>query len=682
LCNNKSKNKTQQSSRTSNSPSAAFKSPMTTTTEDDVGDDDEPAGSLPTTNFDVIVLGTGLAESLVASSAAKVGKKSILVLDANDRYGNSFGTLMEEEEEEEREEEEENKKKGWRVPEYLLRSGSVLETRDIAGRRTTGTVVGGGGEDVVDDDVVFSSRRRFSLDVAFKFSLGDDRLTEEVCNSEAYKYLEFKTLEKSFVGVAGRRRRKEEEEKTESEDFEFVPVPASRAEIFENARLSPAEKRGLMRFLKKARDVALEGTGVNYGRGDDANAPIGAPGTEYTLDAGGGGGGGGDDDDGDDSGTFARAFASDSTSNSSNSKNTSMKAFLMESPNDLSEVTSDAVTYCVSFCPSATTSMRGRASEMLKTYIRSMGKYGPETPQAGLIPLYGSGEVAQAFCRAAAVSGAITALRQPIRKIERKNGERCIEVVTNGGRVLTCEKLVLGDAQGDIEMVGFSDDETMMNCSEKSKLFCINRAVLVTNRSIIGNDDAQQRVFIAIPSAARPGKLYKDEDEFVCFATQLDYSSRCCPKGTFIVHLCQKSRRTVPLEDVFADVLDTIFSKEKRNGEETEKKKPTILWGTSFRTPDVDDDIVVDGFKTDDFVKFPGADCNATFEDAVLLARSANHRLFGREDANAASPPSALPLFPKTAAKEEEEVKEEEEKESIDEDDEDDDDEYALLRDL
>ena len=39
-----------------------------------------------------------------------------------------------------------------------------------------------------------------------------------------------------------------------------------------------------MRFLKRARDVALEGTGVNYGRGDDANTPIGAPGTEYKLD--------------------------------------------------------------------------------------------------------------------------------------------------------------------------------------------------------------------------------------------------------------------------------------------------------------------------------------------------------------------------------------------------------------
>ena len=170
----------------------------------------------------------------------------------------------------------------------LTRSGAVLETHDVV---------------TIDDDecLLASLRRKFSVDVAFKFSLGDDRLTEEVCNSEAYKYLEFKTLEKSFVCV-GTSDGKTNGKKGE---FEFVPVPASRAEIFENARLSPTEKRGLMRFLKKARDVALEGTGVNYGRGDDANAPIGAPGTEYTLDA-----------EREDEGTF---FANDGDNNSSSS---------------------------------------------------------------------------------------------------------------------------------------------------------------------------------------------------------------------------------------------------------------------------------------------------------------------------------------------------------------------------
>ena len=615
---------------------------MTEEKNDGKKDENEPAESFPTRAFDVIVLGTGLAESLIASSASKIGKKSVLLLDANDHYGNSFGTLTE------ARGTDETLFKGWSVPVCLTRSGAVLETHDVV---------------TIDDDecLLASLRRKFSVDVAFKFSLGDDRLTEEVCNSEAYKYLEFKTLEKSFVCV-GTSDGKPNGKKGE---FEFVPVPASRAEIFENARLSPTEKRGLMRFLKKARDVALEGTGVNYGRGDDANAPIGAPGTEYTLDA-----------EREDEGTF---FANDGDNNSSSSsKNTSMKAFLMESPNDLSEITSDAVAHCVSFCPSVTTKLRGRASEMLITYIRSMGKYGPETPQAGLIPLYGSGEVAQAFCRVAAVSGAITALRQPIKKIERKNSESHIEVLTKGGRVLTCKKLVLGDAQGDIEMVGFANDEIITPNRRESSKFCINRAVLVTNRSMVGSDEAQHRVFVAIPPAARPGKLYKDEDEFVCFATQLDYSSRCCPKDTFIVHLCQKSRRTVPLQDVFADILDNIFSKVKQNGEET--KKPTILWGTSYRTPDVDDDIV-ESFKSDDFVKFPGADCNVTFEETVCLARSANGCLFG-DDANASSLSfDTLPLFPKAPQKGEEREEEEEvtgDGETIDLNE----DEYALLRDL
>ena len=615
---------------------------MTEEKNDGKKDENEPAESFPTRAFDVIVLGTGLAESLIASSASKIGKKSVLLLDANDHYGNSFGTLTE------ARGTDETLFKGWSVPVCLTRSGAVLETHDVV---------------TIDDDecLLASLRRKFSVDVAFKFSLGDDRLTEEVCNSEAYKYLEFKTLEKSFVCV-GTSDGKTNGKKGE---FEFVPVPASRAEIFENALLSPTEKRGLMRFLKKARDVALEGTGVNYGRGDDANAPIGAPGTEYTLDA-----------EREDEGTF---FANDGDNNSSSSsKNTSMKAFLMESPNDLSEITSDAVAHCVSFCPSVTTKLRGRASEMLITYIRSMGKYGPETPQAGLIPLYGSGEVAQAFCRVAAVSGAITALRQPIKKIERKSSESHIEVLTKGGRVLTCKKLVLGDAQGDIEMVGFANDEIITPNRRESSKFCINRAVLVTNRSMVGSDEAQHRVFVAIPPAARPGKLYKDEDEFVCFATQLDYSSRCCPKDTFIVHLCQKSRRTVPLQDVFADILDNIFSKVKQNGEET--KKPTILWGTSYRTPDVDDDIV-ESFKSDDFVKFPGADCNATFEETVRLARSANGRLFG-DDANAFFLSfDTLPLFPKAPQKGEEREEEEEvtgDGETIDLNE----DEYALLRDL
>ena len=145
---------------------------MTEEKNDGKKDENEPAESFPTRAFDVIVLGTGLAESLIASSASKIGKKSVLLLDANDHYGNSFGTLTE------ARGTDETLFKGWSVPVCLTRSGAVLETHDVV---------------TIDDDecLLASLRRKFSVDVAFKFSLGDDRLTEEVCNSEAYKYLAF-----------------------------------------------------------------------------------------------------------------------------------------------------------------------------------------------------------------------------------------------------------------------------------------------------------------------------------------------------------------------------------------------------------------------------------------------------------------------------------------------------------
>ena len=48
----------------------------------------------------------------------------------------------------------------------------------------------------------------------------------------------------------------------------------------------------------------------------------------------------------------------DSSSGGSVSKDMSMKSFLMESPNELSEITSDAVAYSRGFCPSAKTALR------------------------------------------------------------------------------------------------------------------------------------------------------------------------------------------------------------------------------------------------------------------------------------------------------------------------------------
>jgi RAB protein geranylgeranyltransferase component A len=51
-----------------------------------------PNDTLPG-EFDVIVVGTGLVQCIVAAAAARIGK-SVLHLDGNPYYGDLWGTLM------------------------------------------------------------------------------------------------------------------------------------------------------------------------------------------------------------------------------------------------------------------------------------------------------------------------------------------------------------------------------------------------------------------------------------------------------------------------------------------------------------------------------------------------------------------------------------------------------------
>ncbi len=64
-------------------------------------------------------------------------------------------------------------------------------------------------------------------------------------------------------------------------------------------------------------------------------------------------------------------------------------------------------------------------------------RYGADT-SAFLVPLYGGGELPQAFCRVAAVAGALYVLRQPIANVLLHPDTRsCIGVTTSTGQVYT-----------------------------------------------------------------------------------------------------------------------------------------------------------------------------------------------------------------------------------------------------
>ncbi|CAN0891519.1 Rab escort protein 1 [Linum grandiflorum] len=178
--------------------------------------------------FDLIVVGTGLSESVIAAAASNSGK-SVLHLDPNPFYGSHFASLS--------------------VPELT----SFLTSN--CGSETTAAVV----DDDDDDDLSFVSltwrsvyseleisayspteleqcSRKFLLDLSGpRVLFCADKAIDLLLKSEASQYMEFKSIDASFIGDG---------------NGGLSSVPDSRASIFKDKSLSLSQKNQLMRFFK------------------------------------------------------------------------------------------------------------------------------------------------------------------------------------------------------------------------------------------------------------------------------------------------------------------------------------------------------------------------------------------------------------------------------------------------
>lgn len=134
-----------------------------------------------------------------------------------------------------------------------------------------------------------------------------------------------------------------------SADKSLMPIPANKAEIFSSKQLSLADKRVLMRFLKYLSDQTLfESDGVSF-------------------------------------------------------------AHCMQSQGVNRPILKQVLTHGVLLAEEADRTSLVSALRTLERVQQSTGRYGPEAGPY-LVPLYGTGELAQAFCRTAAVHGAVQIL--------------------------------------------------------------------------------------------------------------------------------------------------------------------------------------------------------------------------------------------------------------------------------
>lgn len=206
-------------------------------------------------------------------------------------------------------------------------------------------------------------------------------------------------------------------------------------------------------------------------------------------------------------------------------------------------------------------------------FLKSLGRYGNS---AFLWTTYGVGELPQAFCRLGAVFGGTFCLNRFARGIIlSKTSNRCVGIVDSTGQRLKCDQLILNEV--------YAPESCRIDFASH-----VSRAIYVTDSPFAGNGNGNACLISIPPTSGIPPTWL------------IEVSSSCCvcPSDMFVVHAimrtsgneehCTKSHFS-KLEDLLFDRVesqdenpdpDNIVGQEGQNTGKTHK--PKILWSSYF----------------------------------------------------------------------------------------------------
>ncbi|CAH2314801.1 rab s geranylgeranyltransferase component A 1 [Pelobates cultripes] len=199
-------------------------------------------------------------------------------------------------------------------------------------------------------------------------------------------------------------------------------------------------------------------------------------------------------------------------------------------------------------------------------FLRCLGCYG-NTPF--LFPLYGLGELPQCFCRMCAVFGGIYCLHHSLQcLVVDADSNQCKAVIDSRGKRISCNYVVVEDSY-------LSTDVCANVCYKQ-----ISRAILITNRSVLKADSDQQISVLTVPPEA--------DGQHSILVTELCSSTMTCMKNTYLVHLTCPSTKTTAKEDLEPVVqkLFTVNTEPEKDSEDEDLEKPRVLWALYFNMRD------------------------------------------------------------------------------------------------
>jgi RAB protein geranylgeranyltransferase component A len=361
---------------------------------------------LPNSEYDTIVVGTGLVESILAGALARVGK-TVLHLDVNDNYGGQYSTLnldefhrfltnppqqnLEATEDETDTTFAELKRVQVAYKNaYKNISINYLHAEPNSPEQSN-------RRDQLPADMnsdAASLYRKFVIDLNSNLIYAGGDLVQLLIDSGVGRYLEFKLVDAILVYVPNKEGQ-----------YSFQRVPLSKGDIFKNNFVSLVEKRYLSKFIATCADFENTQLFKEY-----ENRPF----VEF------------------------------------------LKA------QDLSPVLQTFVLYAIAMvdCEDAVTTREGM--QRVRRFIGSVGRYGT-TPF--LYPMFGMSEINQAFCRVGAVYNATYVLRRGITSIYTSDENKVSGVKCTAFQPLKCSHLVTNrDYTTDQDEEKDEDRESVLRC--------------------------------------------------------------------------------------------------------------------------------------------------------------------------------------------------------------------------
>ncbi|RIA85677.1 GDP dissociation inhibitor [Glomus cerebriforme] len=453
---------------------------------------------LEVTEYDVIILGTGFVESILAGALAKTGK-SVLHLDTNEYYGGSWTSFnfrelldwaqllqghVEESSGNCQETYFEGKKalptnfskirrQAYSTIEYeiyatLKQTDNAEESEESQHKREQNT-----SEETIHHvstgltnperetlTTLLKESRQYNLDIAPKIMPCRGELIELLINSGVGRYLEFKALDRTYIY---------------SDQDNFYKVPCSKEDVFTSQTVSLIDKRKLMRFLTFALDFTT---------------------SPETFD-----------------GYEEKPY----------------DIFLKEKFQIDGKLLS-AVLYAI-------TLIRTKANDVntiqgltyTQKYLKSLGRYGNA---AFLVALYGAAsEISQGFCRISAVFGGIYMLNHSVKHLLiDESSNNFTGLIDVNGQQLSSTYLITA-----IDYI----PENLLQENEECEQ--ISRAIVIIDHFIHEEDDATLTIF-------PPDSV---GNEYPISVLQFSEGTRTCPEDKYVLYMSTKASGESAKEDLY-----------------------------------------------------------------------------------------------------------------------------------